>query len=647
MRIRSDSDGLRSNFLPHPSGISAGAGWFRERFHRFRRQSTPNVVVISPASTDGHPAPVDEIVIHTFEQLLAERDLHKASLLVKDRENCLFGEITEKEALKNHVEEVDKLAADRRALQKLVLETVQQSLSLSPNELSNEAAVSGLTKALTSAVNAMNQEEEQDQLWRQVKCRSPSNWKKLHDSTLRTLVESRMDNPLVGPVGQEEKSSIQSDIQCMGRQLKEDLLMVVQVVKSCYQPEADICNFYAMLYHKALSSRLKKIADFVLEDRDCIFLLRWVNEFYPGILQKPELAAEIDVAALGKLLPEELLEPLEEQYLDKQTTELSACMNRVLEEEMNKWNQGEEPARDYSCYTSPLAFDIIQFINGRVTGSEKVLGSLHKAQKITSQLPDLMQRFKRFQEDIIKQNRPNSKAHTKANLSCVEQFRDVLDRKSHLFLADVQQNCLCVLTVMKESAHMYLLSIVHKVLKPQYQKLGTSDWLKRNAFEMLLSSLERQFEELQGLSQPCHQELIGQLYQEVTEEYVKRLLRGDVKLKDKEQQQKACTTVMDNAESLRMLFSTMGSKEDWLKEILTKMAEVLKLQDIPAIQMQIASLGSAYPDLSERHVSALLKLKTNISKAERRMVKATLLDTLKESGAGVDSRPFFSKVEVR
>ena len=56
------------------------------------------------------------------------------------------------------------------------------------------------------------------------------------------------------------------------------------------------------------------------------------------------------------------------------------------------------------------------------------------------------------------------------------------------------------------------------------------------------------------------QELIGQLYQDVTEEYVKRLLRGDVKLKDKEQQQKACITVMDNAESLHMLFSTMVSK---------------------------------------------------------------------------------------
>lgn len=36
------------------------------------------------------------------------------------------------------------------------------------------------------------------------------------------------------------------------------------------------------------------------------------------ILQKPELASEIDSEALGKLLPAELLKPLEEQYPSKQ-----------------------------------------------------------------------------------------------------------------------------------------------------------------------------------------------------------------------------------------------------------------------------------------------------------------------------------------
>lgn len=41
------------------------------------------------------------------------------------------------------------------------------------------------------------------------------------------------------------------------------------------------------------------------------------------ILQKPELAPHVSVAETGKLLPEEVLGPLEEQYLNKQ--QVSSC----------------------------------------------------------------------------------------------------------------------------------------------------------------------------------------------------------------------------------------------------------------------------------------------------------------------------------
>lgn len=49
-------------------------------------------------------------------------------------------------------------------------------------------------------------------------------------------------------------------------------------------------------------------------------------------------------------------------------------------------------------------------------------------------------------------------------------------------------------------------------------------------------------------------------------------------------------------DNVGLLFA-QGSNEEWLKEILTKIAEVLKLQDIPAIQMQIVLLGSDHRDL--------------------------------------------------
>lgn len=42
-----------------------------------------------------------------------------------------------------------------------------------------------------------------------------------------------------------------------------------------------------------------------------------VSSLCHRVLQKPQMAGEMDVAALGKLLPEELLKPLEDQYLNR------------------------------------------------------------------------------------------------------------------------------------------------------------------------------------------------------------------------------------------------------------------------------------------------------------------------------------------
>ncbi|KAG7219293.1 hypothetical protein INR49_018776 [Caranx melampygus] len=587
--MRNRSDSAQSN---NGRNSPPGGAWWKKLFPRGPRGQDG---VPAPAATDGSPLTLTEEeplnVILTFEQNLEGHHYREASLLLIIREECIFGEQTE--GLSDREEKVNKLVTDYRALKHAIEQTLLKSLSVSLGEFSPEA--------LTSAVKAILQEDKLDQLWDQRGRTAPEwrpgGWKKLHDSTLHNLVKDHMDNPSAPLANQVEGSSVKADIHSMGMQLKHDLLWVVDVVKNCYPPEMDICNFYAGLFHQTFSSRLRKIADFGLGDKDCMFLLQWVNDYYPQLLQKPELASEINTEALGKLLPKELLEPLEEQYLSKQQTELMTYISRVLEDAKQRWTKGVEPMKEDGCYFSPVAYDIIQLINGMVTSAERVVGDLHKAQTITCKLGSLMQSFKNFQDEIMKQNKPNSSAAIKANLGCVQQFSDVLNESGHLFLEDVRQNCLQVLSSMKESAHAYLLNPVHESLKPQYRKLGTSDWLNKSVFDDLLHSIQTKSEELQGSRESCHQELMGQFHQDVTVEYVKRLLRGEVKLKDRERQEKAYMTVRDNAESLHSFFARMGSREDWLKEILTKIAEVLKLQDLPAIQMQVAELGSTFPDL--------------------------------------------------
>lgn len=141
-------------------------------------------------------------------------------------------------------------------------------------------------EVLLSAVKAVVLEAEQDKRWTQRSEASPAwrpgGWRSLHDETLRSLVERRMDSPSTPANSPVRLSSVQEDITSMARQLKVDLLLVVNAVKDCYPPEMDICNVYARLYHQTFSARLRKIADFGLDDSDCMWVLRWVNDYYPG-----------------------------------------------------------------------------------------------------------------------------------------------------------------------------------------------------------------------------------------------------------------------------------------------------------------------------------------------------------------------------
>lgn len=50
-------------------------------------------------------------------------------------------------------------------------------------------------------------------------------------------------------------------------------------------------------------------------------------------------------------------------------------------------------------------------------------------------------------------------------LTCVSFCRDVLSRMTHLVPDGVRLECLSLLSDMTQSAHAYLLSPVHKVLK--------------------------------------------------------------------------------------------------------------------------------------------------------------------------------------
>ncbi|XP_041710920.1 tumor necrosis factor alpha-induced protein 2 [Coregonus clupeaformis] len=600
--------------------------------------SAPDV----PNTSSLMAAPLEEVL--TFEQNLKRNRLSAAGQQLIDREERLYGQISEEvvqPTTERENEEKEQLTRDRKALLSHIDLAVKSSLS--PDEDSLEA--------LKSAVKAILQEEEQDRRWLKQDGKQPtwrpSECRHHHDTVLQRLVEERMDHAKLPPEESSKlRSSLQRDICGKGRRLQEDLLRVVKDVKGCYPEDMDICNLYGKIYHQAFSAGMRKIAEYGLGMVDCSYLLHWVNVAYPGILQNLELTKAINPEALGKLLTEELTTPLENQYLTLQETEVQTLINKVLNVEEQAWREGSVPELRDNCYFSPLAIDVIQFINAAFESVETVLGDTSKVQMIACLLKDFLNSYKKFQEKVLKgSNNRNSRTVIMANLSCVEQFRDYIVKKTDIFPVDVKECCLSIVADMKNCGYTSLKSPIHKDLKSQYSSLGTPIWLekKTQVCEKLFEGINKHTQDLRGLNDSCHQELLGQLHLEVTVEYVRRLLKRKIKLRDKEIQEQAARSVCEDGQRLNKLFTEAGSKEEWLSDILPRIAEVLKLQDISSIQLEIVTLSQAYPDLSDVQVTALLSLKSNLSASAVKRVKKTLLD-IQDTTSSQGGPSFFSKV---
>uniref|UniRef100_A0AAY5F4Q8 Exocyst complex component 3 n=1 Tax=Electrophorus electricus TaxID=8005 RepID=A0AAY5F4Q8_ELEEL len=141
-------------------------------------------------------------------------------------------------------------------------------------------------------------------------------------------------------------------------------------------------------------------------------------------------------------------------------------------------------------------------------------------------------------------------------------------------------------------------------------------------------------------------DLLSQLHFEVMTEYVKRMLKRKLKLKDQDEQRAAARFLCEDSDRINTLFTNNGSKEKWLSSVLLRLAEVVRLQETDALQLEIATLARAYPDLSERHILALLQIKSNLSSSDVRSIKYSLT----ENKDALNSEPvphFFSQVPLK
>ncbi|XP_060780693.1 tumor necrosis factor alpha-induced protein 2 [Neoarius graeffei] len=586
----------------------------------------------------------------TFQQNLQQHHFAVAGKQLICREEHLFGPKQDdvgssKSMLKEDEEE--KLNEDFEDFLKKVMSTFEKSFDVQTKEE---------REFLKEAVLAIDQEEEQDRRWEGVEKNErppwrPRNCRLAHDCLLRNMVVQRMEEAKLNS-NVNINSSVQLEITAKGKQLKEDLLKIAKNVKNCY-PKENVCQLYAKMYHQVFSDKLKEIADYGLANNDCICVLQWVNKLYPEILKHKELSGVIEYEQFEALLPDDILEPLEEQFLITKENELQTWCQKALSNEKEA-----NPELIDNCYVSHLAFDVIQCVDSLLTSSKNLLGSWSKTQRLTHQFKQFLINYQHFLDKVIEDNQVNADAVLKANLHCIRELRNYIMMTPDPFAQDTKNDCIDLLTRIRDTCHNYFTKPIHKDLKTAYSKLGTQEWIKHNEHvcNELLEGVHRHLQKIRTLHEACLKELVGKLHEEVLAEYVRKMMKKKLRLKNEKKQHKAVEILCKNSQKIHTLFTEAGSNMKGLEDILPKLAELLTINDPQFIELQLVSLSKIYPDLSEAHVAAWLHLRADLSTSDLKEIKKTFSmyhgqTSESYTGDALDplhsSRNFFSKVAIK
>ncbi|XP_077075712.1 tumor necrosis factor alpha-induced protein 2a isoform X3 [Siphateles boraxobius] len=586
-----------------------------------------------------HETPLDTAVDLDFNGNLEHNRLAEAQQQLVKAEERLFG--SNEVAWTEEVE--DKLQTDYE----IFILRLRMAIHDSFNEDNQETLKSALTSIL--------REEEQDRRWAEVAVDQrpiwrPTKCRKMHDNLLQIVVEERMKTA----DEQENKvdklsTSLKREVFRMGKQVKKDLLRVVRNLRECYPPDFDICRTYAQLYHQTFSTRLQELARSSIDFEDCLYIMSWIVNYYPkDILKHKEIEEHINNSSIGPLLPDEDLKRLEEQYFSYKENEIKKWLSNALEKEVKQWSDGFDPQIMDGYYFSNLAVDALPLVDATVREVNTLLGCESKSWSLLCQLDRFLQSYMASLVELLKKKPENIPKTLSASLSNIYLFRDYVQRPEHLFSEDTRKACLSTLADLKNICHKYFLSQIHTELKPLYRKLWTQAWFAGHCevVEELMKVLENNIDQFKELKPVCREELLAELHVEVMVECVRRMMKRKLKLKDKEEQDAAAEFICHDNSQICSVFAKVGSKEEWLCQILPKLSEILRLQDLGSLQLEIATLARDYPDISEQHVLAVLNMKTNLSSSDLRKIKGCLSEN--RGTQETDSFPsFFSKVLVK
>ncbi|XP_026546350.1 exocyst complex component 3-like [Notechis scutatus] len=599
----------------------------------------------APAAEKSDPKPKEPLSVLEIFHLIHQRDLGLADRHIVELE----AECAQGGGGKDGSRKAKDVALLYQALQKELWAVLAEAL-----------AAKSAYPPLEQLVQVIEQEEEADRRWRQVQADAvgapgarPRKMRQQWAEAVDRLVGQKLCQCIEGRVG-----TLATQMDRLAKCTVEDLSSVRGHLLQAYPKEYQAFGVYLGSYHRGLARCLAEGVRKQLSLSELYFVLDWNSNIYQReVLRRLEISPLVKPQELGPLLSPETQRSLEEQCMAGVKVTIIREMSRELQEEEARWAQEDKE----SSFQFGLSSKVILVLKGHVDKALQITEDFGRrvAHCCLASLAEFLQSFQKKVEKFhegqaVSSLSPESyMGRTIMLVNCCPPFRDYLESLASFGHPDsetAKQLAVLSLDRVTRLGNRVLADQLFQSLKPLFYKLMKRKWLSNHeAFSTIMALLAEHAQKLSRMKLGPYQVRAGDPHRRVLIEYVRPLMRVRIICTSAKMRAKVASRLRGEARQLQEFFVQLESSSSWLDSVVPHLAGILELEDTPAIQMEVAFLARAFPDVQKKHLAALLDVRGLQSQAQRQLILAAL-DSLEPAGAEVgvcQDRAFFSEIATR
>ncbi|XP_026877488.1 exocyst complex component 3-like protein [Electrophorus electricus] len=410
----------------------------------------------------------------------------------------------------------------------------------------------------------------------------------------------------------------------LGKAIVADLEKVKSELLSSYPPSFNVFETYVSSCHEVVGEHLKRLFEKLRELRDYYALLDFIIHRYPSenvmgrISLQPELTDEQRALKLDGVF----LEQIKTGYYNCLQVEIRLSLDKVTELEYEEmWKDKKTPEIEEGIYSSHIDMDIWMNVKGKIQASKDV----NLEQKaVYCCLEELKQFPRRFEADFVKYSDTVQDPSLWAayHITYINSFSAL---KNHM--ENYKESCPYQVEQLGKEVDglvqrlwQALLEYFKTDIKPFLRMMMTKTWLTSDEdFQQLVKRIRTLSQQCRHCSPERVQAFVSDMHYSVVRGYVSQLMKNNYTCKNRKNE-RAATKIREQWGELKEVFQEMNSVHHWLYPVGDHLSKIIGYRNKSEIKNILQPLIDDYPDISKRHLSAILYFRGMIRGRERQII---------------------------